>query len=332
MHKLKRILLITTGGTIASKPTEEGLAPQLNGSEILAYVPELADLANVSVLALFNIDSTNMNPQHWIALARAIEERYDAYDAFLITHGTDTLAYTAAGLSYLIRNSYKPIVLTGSQHSIARRDTDARRNLQDALRFAVDDSANGVKVVFDGQVILGTRARKTHTKSYGAFNSIDFPPIAHIRSEKIIYYIQDKTEGEVCFSHDLDPSLAVIQLTPGLRSEVLLAVGQHCDAIIIEGFGSGGLPNLDEWDLSEAAEHLLHSGKIVVMSTQVQHEGSDMAIYQVGHNLLFDYGMPEARSMTIEALSAKLMWIMAQTKDIEQVRNLLYTKIDHDII
>lgn len=329
---MKKVLLITTGGTIASKPTEEGLAPQLSGDEIIKFVPELADYAELTTSAVMNIDSTNLSPKHWLIIAATIEKYYADFDAFLITHGTDTLAYTAAGLSYLIQNSKKPIVLTGSQHSIARRDTDARRNLKDALLYAVDERAKGVKLVFDGQIILGTRGRKTHTKSYGAFNSIDFPPVAVIRGDEIIYYINEQFEQTCKFYHHLNSHVAVLKLTPGLMADSLLALGQASDAIIIEGFGSGGLPNLEESDLTEAAETLIKAGKILVMSTQVQHEGSDMALYQVGHHLLHDYGMPEAKSMTIEALTAKLMWILAQTSDIEEVKDLLYRKIHYDIL
>ncbi|MGM9680649.1 MAG: asparaginase, partial [Eubacteriales bacterium] len=178
---MKKILLLATGGTIASKSSGEGLSPKITSEEILGYVPELADLADITAVQLYNLDSTNVCSHHWLRIAQEIRERYDQFDGFVITHGTDTMAYTAAALSYLIQQSPKPIVLTGSQKSIYLRDTDARNNLIGAMLFACDDQASGVHIVFDGKVILGTRARKTRTKSFNAFSSIDYPEIARIR-------------------------------------------------------------------------------------------------------------------------------------------------------
>lgn len=162
---MKDILLIATGGTIASRLTQDGLAPQLCAGDILDCVPSLQKLCRIDALQLMNIDSTNMSPDQWLTIAACVRENYDRYDGFVITHGTDTMAYTAAALSYLIQRSRKPIVLTGSQKSIYSEDTDARRNLYDAFLAAQDDVLFGVLLVFDGHVIAGTRARKMRTKS-----------------------------------------------------------------------------------------------------------------------------------------------------------------------
>ena len=124
---MKRILMIATGGTIASKETAEGLAPALSSQELLACVPEVAKACSVQTVQPFNLDSTNVRAGHWLDIARIIEENYDGFDGFVVTHGTDTMAYTAAALSYLVQNSAKPIVLTGSQKSVYSRDTDARK-------------------------------------------------------------------------------------------------------------------------------------------------------------------------------------------------------------
>ena len=125
---MKRILLLATGGTIATEKTAEGLAPQLTSRDLLTHVPEIASICQVEALQLFNLDSTNLTPSHWLQIAQAVEAHYDAFDGFVVTHGTDTMAYTAGALSYLIQNSPKPIVLTGAQQSIGSRETDARRN------------------------------------------------------------------------------------------------------------------------------------------------------------------------------------------------------------
>ena len=172
---MKHILMIATGGTIASKATADGLTPQLTSEELLAEVPELEQLCRIDTVQLMNRDSTNINSRDWLQMAACVRAHYDAYDGFVLTHGTDTMAYTAAALSYLIQNNAKPVVITGSQKSIFNQDTDARENLRDAFLYACDDGACGVHVVFDHKVILGTRARKMRTKSYNAFSSIDYP-------------------------------------------------------------------------------------------------------------------------------------------------------------
>ena len=134
---MKKILLLATGGTIASRPTAAGgLAPAITSEELLACVPELADLCAVDAVQVFNLDSTNVGPAQWQSIVHCIKENYDAYDGFVIAHGTDTMAYTAAALSYMVQNSAKPVVLTGSQKSIYNRDTDARNNLYRAFVYA----------------------------------------------------------------------------------------------------------------------------------------------------------------------------------------------------
>mgnify|MGYP000538406544 CR=1 FL=1 len=160
---MKKILLLATGGTIASRPTAAGgLAPAITSEELLACVPELADLCEVSAVQVFNLDSTNVGPAQWQSIVRCIKENYDACDGFVIAHGTDTMAYTAAALSYMVQNSAKPVVLTGSQKSIYNRDTDARNNLYRAFVYAVSDGAWSVQHVYDNTVILG------HTRSQDA--------------------------------------------------------------------------------------------------------------------------------------------------------------------
>ena len=188
---MKKILLLATGGTIASRPTAAGgLAPAITSEELLACVPELADLCEVSAVQVFNLDSTNVGPAQWQSIVRCIKENYDACDGFVIAHGTDTMAYTAAALSYMVQNSAKPVVLTGSQKSIYNRDTDARNNLYRAFVYAVSDGAWGVQLVFDNKVILGTRARKTRTRSFNAFSSIDYPETAVFRDTRLVTFLR----------------------------------------------------------------------------------------------------------------------------------------------
>lgn len=189
---MKNILLIATGGTIASKKTSSGLIPSLTSEEILESVPEIEQMCNIDTIQLMNLDSTNINETHWLKIAKVVEDNYEKYDGFVICHGTDTLAYTASALSYLIQDSQKPIIITGSQKPIDLEVTDAKTNLLDSLLFASYEYSYGVNIVFGGKVIPGTRGKKVKTKSYNAFRSINFPYIATIKDGKIIHYIEGK--------------------------------------------------------------------------------------------------------------------------------------------
>ena len=130
MSAKKKILLLATGGTIASKKSENGLKPQITPEELLEYIPQVKEFCEVSAIQLLNLDSSNMEPEHWKKIVHAIREYYDAYDGFVIAHGTDTMAYTAAALSYMIQNSTKPIVITGAQKPIDLEITDAKSDRQ----------------------------------------------------------------------------------------------------------------------------------------------------------------------------------------------------------
>ena len=331
---MKRILMIATGGTIASKRSDSGLKPLISSKELISYVPDTASFCQTDTLQLFNIDSTNIQPGHWLNIAAAIEEHYDAYDGFVICHGTDTLAYSAAALSYLIQNSLKPIVLTGAQKPIDMEITDAKTNLSDSLLFAACDRSYGVSVVFDGKVISGTRGKKERTKSYNAFSSINFPYIATIQDGHILFYLDDKNQKTepVKFYHELNSNVALLKLIPSMNASVLDYMASHYDAVIIESFGVGGLPSCESWDFYSAIEKWVSIGKTVVMTTQVTNEGSNMSIYEVGQTIKQEFGLLEAYDMTLEATVTKLMWILGQTNDRSQIHDLFYQTINRDIL
>ena len=329
---IKKVLLIATGGTIASRPTEDGLAPQLCAKDILDCVPQLSSLCRIDALQLINIDSTNMSPACWLKIAACVKENYDAYDGFVITHGTDTMAYTASALSYLIQGSSKPIVLTGSQKSIYDQETDARRNLFDAFLAAQDDTLCGVLLVFDGRVICGTRARKTRTKSMNAFSSIDFPEIALLRDGKILHYIREEKPSQPRFYDQLDSRVFVLRLIPGMNPDVLWRLMPDFDALVIESFGVGGLPIYEQKDYLRVLTAWRESGKPIVITTQVPHEGSDLAVYEVGARIAKTTGILQAHTMTIESVVTKLMWILPQANGLEDVERMFYAPIAHDLL
>lgn len=331
---MKQILMIATGGTIASKRSDSGLKPLITSQELLSYVPAVSSFCHADAVQVLNIDSTNMQPKHWLMIADTIEKSYDSYDGFVICHGTDTMAYTAAALSYLIQNSKKPIVITGAQKPIDMENTDARLNLESSLRFAASPKAHGVNIVFDGKVIAGTRGKKERTKSYNAFSSINFPYIATIQEEHIIFYLDDKEliKEPVSFYHDLNSRVALLKLIPSMDSSILNDMAKHADAIIIESFGVGGLPSYESGDFHQAIAKLTDMGKVIVMTTQVTNEGSNMSIYEVGKNIKREFGLLEAYDMTLEATVTKLMWILGQTKEPRKIRELFYQTVNRDIL
>lgn len=329
---MKHILLITTGGTIASSQSEDGLSPAIASEELLVHVPEIQQFCRVSTVSLYHLDSTNMKPEYWLHIAQYIRRVYENYDGFVITHGTDTMAYASAMLYYLIQNSLKPIVLTGAQIPIANRDTDARENLADAFAYAADDGACGVHIVFDGKIIAATRARKTRTKSFNAFSSIDYPEIGFVRGGIVRYYIQESYTAPVRFFDEIDSSVVVIKLIPGMRADIFDYVAEHCHAVIIESFGVGGIPYYENDDFVDKIEMMIQRGIRIVITTQVPHEGSDMSVYQVGLRIKQKYELPEAYDMTTEAVVAKVMWTLPQTESAAAFKDMFLTPVGNDMI
>lgn len=326
---MKKVLLIGTGGTIAAEITANGLAPELTTRQLVALVPSLAEICRIDCLELLNLDSTNMEPGHWLQIAGCIRERYDGYDGFVLTHGTDTMAYTAAALSYLIQGSPKPIILTGAQKPIGFDTTDSKDNLADAFRCAASDLP-GVSIVFNHQVILGTRARKTHTKSFQAFASINYPDLGTLRDGVLLRYIRQDCAEAPTFYDRLDPRVALLKLIPGVRREQADLLLERNDALIIESFGVGGLP--ESGGFFDCVRYWRDQGRLIVLTTQVANEGSDLGVYHVGHRLKNDLQVMEAYDMTTEAVTAKLMWILGQTRDPAQAQRMFYTPVAQDIL
>ena len=326
----KKLLLIATGGTIASRQTENGLSPQLTSEELLSCIPEVREVCDLDTVQPFNLDSTNMRPENWLKLVDIIRETYDCYDGFVITHGTDTMAYAAAMLYYHIQNSPKPVVLTGSQVSIYARDTDARENLRGAIFYACDADACGVHVVFDNKVICGNRAQKTRTRSFNAFSSIDYPEVAYIRGDSIRYYIRENQTGPVTFYDKLETRVFVIKLIPGMDPGIFDYVASHARAVVIESFGVGGVPYYDSDEFSDKIGCLVENGVKIVVTTQVSHEGSDMELYQVGFRIKQKYELLEAYAMTTESVVAKVEWALGSAASDEEFRRLFLEPVGNE--
>lgn len=329
---MKNILMIGTGGTIASEMTPSGLTPELNSTQLLSFVPRIGEMCHVDCVQLYSLDSTNIRPAHWLGVARAVRENYVRYDGFVISHGTDTMAYTAAALSYLIQGSPKPIVLTGAQKPIWFDGTDSKRNLTDAFLYACR-GCGGVQIVFNGKVILGTRARKTCSKSFQAFSSVNYPDLAVVQDEHLLQYMRCACYPSPVFYDALDDKVGLLKLIPGTPAAVLEFMLDRFDGLVIESFGVGGLP---EYEGDASYFDIIHRGiargKLVVMTTQVPNEGSNLAVYHVGGRLKSALRLLEAYDMTTEAAVAKLMWIMGQTRDFDEAERLFYRPVARDIL
>lgn len=332
MEAKKRLLLIATGGTIASRKSESGLTPQITPKELMEYVPNIREICECTVVQLLNLDSSNMRPEHWRLMVEEIQRRYEEYDGFVITHGTDTMAYTAAALSYMIQNSWKPIVITGSQKPIDLDITDAKTNLIDSFIYAADEDSHGVRIIFDGKVIAGTRAKKVRSKSYNAFSSMDFPFLAVIQEGRIIRYLPDSVSEEpVRFFTEMNDSIFLLKLIPGIKPDILPFIFDRYDAIIIESFGVGGIPKAIREEFHQLCQ--AHPNKMIVMATQVAHEGSDMTVYEVGNEMKELCNFLESYDMTLESVIAKTMWMLANVSDNPDVREeVFYRKINEDVL
>ena len=361
---MKRVLVIATGGTIASAEEGSGLAPALTGEQLVAFVPEVAQMCHAEVSQVMNVDSTNMRPEGWLAIADEVRRRYDDFDGFVVLHGTDTLAYTAAGLSYLVQRSPKPVVLTGSQLPMGDPGTDGKRNLLVAVRVACDDAAAGIMVAFGGKVILGTAARKVRTRDFEAFDSLNVPDLGTV-SESGVQWAAAAREliapgaadgrapageagagregfsadgGSACEEHGgvsvpsgaaergfavagpsaprffdtLNPRVMALKVTPGMDGCVIDALRPLCDALVVEAFGLGGIPEYA--GATDALLNWVDAGKTLVMTTQCPYEGADLSVYEVGRAFCNRPGVLMGGAATTEALLAKTMWALAQAE------------------
>ena len=331
MSPRKNILLIATGGTIASKKSDNGLKPQISPEELMQYIPQVKDICDFHAVQLLNLDSSNMEPKHWKMMVHTIRENYEKYDGFVIAHGTDTMAYTAAALSYMIQNSKKPIVITGAQKPIDLEITDAKSNLLDSFLYASDENSQ-VQIVFDGKVIAGTRAKKVRSKSYNAFSSIDFPCLAMIQDGNIMRYIPPVPyEEEVRFYEELDENVYLIKMIPGIKPRILRSVFENYDCIIVESFGVGGIPRSIADDFYKLCQEF--PDRLVVMSTQVAHEGSDMTVYEVGHDMKKYCRFLESYDMTLESVIAKVMWMLGNREALGgNLEDIFYQNVNYDVI
>ncbi len=328
----QRMLFITTGGTIASVRTQQGLKPVLTSEELLAHLPELNDLCCPDTLALCSIDSTDLGPEHWPMMARPC--RKITPSTMVSSSATAPIRWPIGGgtLSYLIQNADKPIILTGAQQPISNEITDAKKNLRDSVICALDPGSRGVMVVFGGHVIAGTRAKKNKTISYDAFASVNFPALALVQGDRLVRYVPSPwPTGPVEFGRALNPKVFLLKLTPGLSPELIPAIFRHYDCVIVESFGVGGIPQRLMDAFAEGLGDYDQTHKMLILTTQVTYEGSDVGIYEVGKRVKNRFRFLEAHDMTIEAVITKVMWLLAQNcESFDQLQQRFYRQMNFD--
>jgi L-asparaginase len=311
---VKKILILHTGGTIGMAQSAKGdkaLKPSALQTHFLELVPELKQLAEIKTLVLSNIDSSNVTPHHWVEWLAVLKGVYSAYDGFVITHGTDTMAYTGAALSFALRHLSKPVVLTGSQRPLTHIRSDARENLINSVEVACHGPRE-VSICFGNELLRANRTTKFSATDYVAFESFNFPLLAKmgVRIEKNwqrFSKTQTVKNGTPQWLSHFDMRVFCFKIFPGISAELLLAAicNENCRGIVLEAYGSGNMPSIDTLLIKMIAEGIKLEKPVVIVS-QCPHGQVDLKLYESGIKLK-EVGALSAGDMTMEASVVKLM-------------------------
>lgn len=310
-----KILVISTGGTIASGQGAEGLTPIIPGEALLRELPLLGTIADFDVLDLFCVDSSNINPGDWVRIIESIVVNEKRFDAFVVSHGTDTMAYTASALSFVLRGIPHPVIVTGAMRPMGDPHTDARDNLLHAFMFAKEmkeRNRSGVSICFAGELIHGPRASKVSARRMNAFDSVSYPVVGKIEGATAILTHSpsiNSTELAGRKHVDFDTSILPVKIFPGFPAHYMEQyVAMQPKAMVVECFGLGGLPFLGE-NLLPPVTKALEMGIIVVITTQCPRGRVDLTSYNVGRKTL-KLGVISGADMGFEAIMVKLMWLL----------------------
>ena len=307
-----RLLLIHTGGTLMMRsPRSEPLAPHVYKSDLLAELPILGKIADIETRILFNLDSSNMQPHHWVELAQTVHEALPRYDGFVIVHGTDTMAYTASALAFLLPGLDRTVALTGSQKPLVDVRTDARANLVDACHLATLRIPE-VGIAFDSRFLRGCRAAKLDAWGMSAFGSPACAPLAELGlSVRIAPHVLPPRPPEP-FDPRLEAHVLAVRTFPGLEPRLLHgALGVGVRGMVIEAFGAGNVPHLEN-SLIPVIEDAGERDVPVVIVSQTARGAVDLTRYEGGASARVA-GAIGAGDMTPEAALTKLMITMGRT-------------------
>ena len=332
---LPKVLLLSTGGTIASKVDYRtgGVTPALSASELNAAIPELAKIANIDAEILFSEYSENLQPEHWKKIAEKLDTcSKSEYKGIVITHGTDTMQYTAAFLSFALSGFPIPIALVGSQRSSDRPSSDAALNLISAVRFVIEGNTKGVFVIMhhnesDDLVVshLGTRVRKNHTSKRSAFKTIGDDPAFLILDKKIEKNLKKEFFKQKDYNPklNLDTRVALVKYHPGYDPKLIdYIIESGYQAIIFEGTGLGHIGKTMYDSVKSAKKKGLYLG----MTSQCIDGRVSMTVYESGRDLL-EIGIVPLNNMIPETALVKAMWALGNTKSVDEMKNLMLEKI-----
>jgi glutamyl-tRNA(Gln) amidotransferase subunit D len=337
---LPSVAIIGTGGTIASRIDYKtgAVHAAFTAEELAKAVPEIFDIANITPKLLFNIMSEDMRPEYWIRIAHEVARMLNnGEDGVVIAHGTDTMAYTASALSFMLRDLGKPVILVGSQRSSDRPSSDAAMNLICSVRMATADFGE-VAIVMHGETgdtyclaHRGTKARKMHTSRRDAFRSINDIPIARIWPDGRIEFLRKdyrkRTESEVWVDDEMEERVALVKAFPGIQPEVIdFFVDRRYKGLVIEGTGLGHVPTY----LIESIRRATEEGVTVCMTSQCLYGRVNLNVYSTGRRLL-KAGVIPCEDMLPETAYVKLMWVLGHTDDPREVREMMLTNYAGEI-